>query len=176
MKKNVKTIGFIFMLFICSIFLSVVANSYGNNQFWNFNIITLLTLNVTIFFSFYIVQRINSNRRKEDFIIKSINELEDILHSRKIRDTENSNSIKKARLMQRTIATRLEIIKGIAPNCIMNELKKSGDIFNEYKELFDNNYSNKDMMESKEEEFDRIENVLVNIFFEIKVDLYKKMM
>lgn len=142
-RKRVTNILFSVTAFSISIFL-FLKNIKGEN-FWSASFIQILTLLVTAALSFFFVQKLTDKRRKIDFYLRILDEIQIMVDNSIIFSTN-----KEALVMQKSVANKIKHLKEHAFVQIKPDMTYIEEQFEELRDLFGNH-------NQSDEELKRIE-------------------
>ena len=141
---KIKTKDIIFLIIIAIILGFIVYKNIHNDNFWDTNIIQLLTLMLTSIISFFFVQHLTDKRRKIDCIEHIIVEIQ---HT--IENDETIFSFNKTALsMQASIGNRLKHLKEHSFCKVQSDINYVYDEYTELRELYSNHNQNVESLES----------------------------
>lgn len=123
--SSIKKIIFLITLVGLDVVACVIGFKF-NEQFFNIGLMGLITVNVTIVVSFYIVQNLTAERRKNDYIAKT---LDDIIKDLSNENLFNHNNNIQAALSQRYISNRLLFVSEVIHKSSKEEIEYIKDAF-----------------------------------------------
>lgn len=116
----------------------LIYNLLNNDKFFEASLMQILTLFVAIFISYFLVQQKNDNRRKVDFINRTLHEVMLLLEDEKLLDSDR----KKTLVIQKSIANRLQAIEKNSFKEIKQDMDYVVKEFEEIRELYSNHTDN----------------------------------
>lgn len=137
--------------------------NYKEEDFFSVNLVQLLTIAISIFIAFYVVQFLTDKRRKVDIIIGILEEIQKDIDTNEIYDnSENVNrklisiTIKAKHLKDYSFSETKESMKTISDHCV------------EMRTLFDNHRNN---FEEIKPDFNRHREIVMNEIDKVKLVL-----
>ena len=144
--KNQKWIVIIvFVVIAIGLLILSVYNSFNNNDFWNVSISSILSLFIALYISFYMTQLISERRERNNHIEKLLIDICNIVNSDEIFDTGDDAKKNKAKILQRKMANKIDILKGYnLEGKSGDEIKLLDEHFKGVRDLFGNHINESD--------------------------------
>lgn len=142
MKKKIANAVFIIVIIVICIFICIKNRS--NINFYDTNILQLLTFALTACISFFFVQYLTDKRRKIDCIDHVISDIENMINN----DNDLFSINNETLLKQEAIANRIKYISENGFKEIESDIDYIENEFNELRELYGNHNSSEENLSS----------------------------
>ena len=165
--KSVKSLIFI-VIILTSIASLFIYNLMTYDAFWKASFVDIFTIGFAIIISFYIVEKNNDRRKRNDCIEHIVMEIEQLLNSEIIfkmgKETLN---------YQASCANRIKYLKDANFLDIQEDINFIADKFEEIRMLYSNHNNSKKNLDSVYEDFKRNQQYICDKCNKIRIWLYK---
>lgn len=166
MRKTTKDI--IFSIFVFAGAITIFLFNYQNPDFWNANIVQVLTLVISIFLSFFLVQRFTDRRRKTDCYEEILNYIQETI-CLNINIFSNSQ---EALLLQKSVANKIKHLKDHSFKEVKDDLQYIENEFTELRQLYSNHKQSDAELQSIQHDLTRHKTNISDKIDKIMLTLY----
>lgn len=166
MKKHTKEI--IFIIFVFAGAITIVLLNFRDPDFWSANIVQVLTLVISVFLSFFLVQRFTDKRRKIDCYEEILNNIQETIC---LNEIIFSNS-QEALLLQKSVANKIKHLKDHSFKEVQSDLEYIDNEFTELRQLYSNHQQSSDSLQSIELDLTRHKTNISGKIDKIMLTLY----
>jgi len=164
--KWIKNLGYIVIVLL--VLGGLAIKNFGNENFWEANLIQILTLLLTSILSFYLVQHLTDKRRKVDCIDHILCEIQCSLET----DETIYSDCKEALRKQGTIANRIKLLKEYSFSQIQSEIEYISKEFEETRDLYSNHFQKAEGLEPIIDDINRHKDNIMLKCDKIRIMLY----
>lgn len=148
---KIKTKDIIFVIIVVCISVFIAYKNIHNKNFWDTNIIQILTLMLTSIISFFFVQHLTDKRRKIDCIEHIIVEIQHTISNDELIFSANKTAIS----IQVSIGNRLKHLKDNSFCQVQSDIDYVYNEYIELRELYSNHSQNAESLESIQADMQR---------------------
>lgn len=163
-----KTIKKYFLPIIgCVVLLLVGIYNFSSATFWDASFVDIITIGLAVFLSFYLTEKLNDERRRNDCIEHIIIEIEQMM------DEDSVFSLdKKTLLHQRSCANRIKYLKDAKFQDIQEDIDFIAREFEEIRNLYSSHNQTEHKLRAVQVDFERHRNLICDKCNKIRVGLY----
>ncbi len=139
----------------------------GNPEFVSASMIDIVTILLGALIAFYLTERMNDRRRRNDCIEHIISEIEAIV-------SEEANfKVDKGTLMKHaSCSNRIKYLKDASFSDICNEIAFIDDKFNEIRDFYSNHSKNQDELDTVKIDIDKRRDLILDKCCKIRIGMY----
>ncbi len=164
-KRNTgATIAMVIVILVCAL---LVWKNIGSTAFFSANAVEIITILLGMIIAFYLSERMNDKRRRNDCIEHIIVEIEDF-----VANDENYKNCQNSLMKQSSCANRIKYIKDAAFSDIKDDVGFIEQHFAEIRDLFSNHYQNEDELKSVKKDIDKHRDLIADKCCKIRIGLY----
>lgn len=165
MKDSRKKFVIIIMIILANGFLIYWGMKKTCHPFWSCKIVDILTLDVSILVSFWLVENLTFKRRGNDYLAEQLDIIACDISKDKVIDHSND---KEAVLLQVYIANRLMYLKQACPSVAQKDMNYINDKFNEIRMYYEEHPESK----TDDPTYKRLRSNLLIKVSKVKLGLY----
>ena len=148
--------------------ISLAIKNWASEDFWNANIIDLLTVGIGVIVAFLLTQKKEDKRRRDDCIEHIIIEIEDTVNK-----DSNFESDRNALMQQTSCANKIKYLIDAGFTDIQADIKFIETQFNAIRDVYSNNNSDKNKLNRVKTDIDYRRRLIIDKCCKIRVGLYK---
>lgn len=174
MKKNIKSLirqnwGQIIAI-ILSLLVSVLLLycNASKPSFLEASLVDIATIFFACFITFYLTEKINDNRRRNDCIEQVITEIEKMVIDEAIFAKSEWTFIYQA-----SCANKIRYLKEAGFSCIQEDIDFIATHFQEIRELYSNHRNSQKELDVVKKDFQRLQSLICDKCTKIRIALYK---
>lgn len=141
--------------------------NFSSATFWDASFVEIITIGLAVFLSFYLTEKLNDERRRNDCIEHIIIEIEQMM------DEDSVFSLdKKTLLHQRSCANRIKYLKDAKFQDIQEDIDFIAREFEEIRNLYSSHNKTEHKLKAVQTDFERHRNLICDKCNKIRVGLY----
>ena len=150
------------------IIITLLFINFSSTTFWNASFTEIITIGMAVFISFYLTEKLNDKRRRNECIEHIILELEQMMNEEYIFSIDK----KKSFMYQRSCANRIKYLKDANFQDIREDINFIANEIETIKDLYSNHNQNKKSLEAHFADFDKHRNLICDKCNKIRIGLY----
>lgn len=164
-KRNAGAAIAILVIFFACVML--ILKNYKESSFFSASAIDILTILLGVVIAFYLTERMNDKRRRNDCIEHIVSEIEQFVSD------DNNFRVDKGTLMRHaSCANRIKYLNDASFSDIREEIKFVDSKFNEIRELYSNHSKSQEELDTVKIDIDKRRDNIVDKCCKIRVSLY----
>lgn len=136
-------------------------------NFFSANAVDIITILLGVIITFYLTERMNDKRRRNDCIEHIIMEIESF-----VSDDNNFSICPNTLMQQASCANRIKYIKDAAFSDIKDEIDFIEHHFTDIRDLYSNHYQNEEEFKGVKKDIDKHRNCITDKCCKIRIGLY----
>ena len=167
--KNIKRNPgvYIALALVIGLCIFLFIKNVSDKKFASANLVEIVTILLGVFVAFFLVERMNDRRRKDDCIEHAVLEIEQFM------EDDNNFKIGRISLMkQASCANRIQYLKNASFNEIKDDILFIETHFNEIRDLYSNHNSSEEELNRVKIDIDAHRNHIEDKCNKIRIGLY----